>query len=235
MSAVLFFKLNNPVNINFSFTNAVLKYHKTMNLEKLKEAESAFLHKYPGGFEHLDMQTIGKKHGMSKRITQAQTFFAKNKFRDAVEICANMTKVISASSMVSLFEKPKFRDLLKTLTEKQKNQLSKGLKNFLHGNQEKGFKEMLDILRSGKLAKWSLMTIIPNYYHPDQEVFVKPTTAKGVIATFELEGLIYKPQPTWKFYIRYRETILEMKDLVDSSLTPSNAAFSGFLMMMMDS
>ncbi|MDC1436660.1 hypothetical protein N8303_05355 [Gammaproteobacteria bacterium] len=206
-----------------------------MNLDKLKEAESAFLHKYPGGFDNPDMQIIGKKHRMSKRITQAQAFFAKNKFRDPEEICSNMTKVVNASSMISLFEKPKFRDLLKILNEKQKKQLSNGLKNFLHGNQEKGFNNMLEILRSGKLAKWSLMTIIPNYYHPTHEVFVKPTTTKGVIATFELERLIYKPQPSWEFYHRYRETILEMKDLIDSSLTPSNAAFSGFLMMVMNS
>ena len=206
-----------------------------MNLEKLKEAESAFLHKYPGGFEHPDMQAIGKKHGMSKRIIQAQAFFAKSKFRDYEEICNSMTKVISASSMVSLFEKPKFRDLIKTLSEKEKRKLSNSLKNFLHGNQEKGFNDMLNILRSSKLAKWTLMTIIPTYYDPTQEVFVKPTTTKNVIATFDLEGLLYKPQPTWEFYQRYRETILEMKDFVDSSLTPSNAAFSGFLMMVMNS
>ena len=206
-----------------------------MNLEKLKEAESAFLHRYPGGFEHPEMLAMGKKHGMSKRITQAQILFAKSKFRDHEEICINMTKVISASSMVSLFEKPKFRDLLKALTEKEKRKLSNGLKNFLHGNQEKGFNDMLTILHSAKLAKWTLMTIISTYFHPDKEVFIKPATAKGVIATFELEGLIYKPQPSWEFYQRYRETILEMKDFVDSSLTPSNAAFSGFLMMTMNS
>ncbi len=206
-----------------------------MNLDKLKEAESAFLYKYPGGFDNPEIQIIGKKHRMNKRIVQAQTCFAKSKFRDPEEICTNMTKVVSASSMVSLFEKPKFRDLLKILNEKQKRLLSNGLKNYLHGNQEKGFNDMLEILRSGKLAKWSLMTIIPNYYHPEQEVFVKPTTTKGVIATFELEGLIYRPQPSWEFYHRYREAILEMKDFVDSSLTPSNAAFSGFLMMVMNS
>ncbi|MBN4059840.1 hypothetical protein JYT80_00715, partial [bacterium AH-315-I11] len=141
-----------------------------MNLEKLKEAESAFLHKYPGGFEHPEMQLIGKKHRMSKRLMQAQDFFGKSKFRDPENICANMIKVINASSMVSLFEKPKFRDLLKTLTDKQKKKLSNGLRNFLHGNQEKGFNDMLDILRSGKLAKWSLMTIIPNYYYPNEEI-----------------------------------------------------------------
>jgi hypothetical protein len=206
-----------------------------MNLEKLKEAESAFLNRYPGGFQHPDMQVLGKKHHVGKRISQAQEFFAKSKFRDAETICENMVKVINASSMVSLFEKPKFRDLIKKLTDKQKKRLSNGLKNFLHGDQEKGFNAMLEIFLSGKIAKWSLITIIPNYYYPDTEVFVKPTTVKGIIATFELEHLIYKPQPSWEFYQAYRAAILEMKDFIDDSLKPSNAAFSGFLMMVMNS
>lgn len=204
-----------------------------MNLEKLKEAESAFLYRYPGGFENPEMQLIGKKHNVGKRISQAQDCFAKNRFGDHENICSDMIKVVSAASMVSLFEKPKFRDLVRALPEQQKKRLSTGLKNFLHGDQEKGFHHMLEVLKSGKLAKWSLLTIIPNYYRPDEEVFVKPTTAKGVIATFELEGLIYNPQPDWEFYRGYRAAILEMKDLVNHSLTPSNAAFCGFLMMTM--
>lgn len=34
-----------------------------------------------------------------------------------------------------------------------------------------------------------------------------------------------------KFYEGYRDLILDMKSKVDPSLAPSNAAFSGFLMM----
>ncbi len=204
-----------------------------MNIEKLKEAESAFLYRYPGGFENPELALIGKKHRLTKRVKQAQEFFAKKNFRNVETICDNMVKVVNASSMVSLFEKPKFRDLVKSLTEKQKKQLSKGLDDFLHGDQEKGFNTMLAILKTYKLTKWSLISIIPNYYHPGDEVLVKPTTAKGVIKNFELEGLIYKPQPSWEFYEQYRATILEMKELVDKSLSPSNAEFSGFLMLTM--
>ena len=94
---------------------------------------------------------------------------------------------------------------------------------------------MVEILKTGKLAKWSLVTILPNYYHPDEEVFVKPTTAKGIIAHFELENLEYKPTPTWAFYQRYKNTILKMKTNIDESLAPNNAAFCGFLMMSLES
>ncbi len=95
------------------------------------------------------------------------------------------------------------------------------------------FESMLALLQSRKLAKWSLMTILTNYFRPQDDVFVKPTTAKGVIATLELENLIYKPAPSWEFYQEYRTQINYMKTLVDSSLSGSNAAFSGFLMMTM--
>jgi hypothetical protein len=93
---------------------------------------------------------------------------------------------------------------------------------------------MLSVLQTGKLAKWSLMTILPVYFNPQQEVFVKPTTAKGVIKYFELESLEYKPMPSWEFYKTFRETILEMRSMVDASLAPNNAAFTGFLMMSMN-
>jgi hypothetical protein len=60
---------------------------------------------------------------------------------------------------------------------------------------------------------------------------VKPTTAKGIIRKLELDHLIYNPRPSWAFYEAYRETINEMKTRVHPSLSPNNAAFTGFLMM----
>ena len=62
---------------------------------------------------------------------------------------------------------------------------------------------------------------------------MKPTTAKGVVSYFELDGLEYRPRPSWEFYKTYRDIILEMKAAVDKSLAPNNAAFCGFLMMTM--
>jgi hypothetical protein len=74
------------------------------------------------------------------------------------------------------------------------------------------------------------MTICQAYFRPQVEVFIKPTTAKGIIETIELNHLQYKPTPTWNFYREYRTAINEMKYLVDPSLSPSNIAFTGFLM-----
>ena len=206
-----------------------------MNLKKLKQAEAAFLAQYPEGFKHPDMVKIGKKHKMDSMIAQVQESFAKPRFKDSSAIIDDMVRLVGRSSMVSMFEKPKFRDFAKSLNSAEKEALASGLRNQLHGNQQKGFEMVLSVLQSRKLAKWSLISILPVYFRPDDEVFVKPTTAKGVIAQFELEGLIYKPQPSWEFYAAYRDEILKMKKKVRKSLSPNNAAFTGFLMMAMRS
>ena len=204
-----------------------------MNLKKLKQAEAAFIAQYPKGFLDPEIQVIGKKHNMSRMIEQVQESFAKDKFKSPGAIVDDMARFIGRSSMVSMFEKPKFRDFVRSLNSMEKEALASGFKNQLHGDQQQGFELVNSMLLSHKLGKWSLISILPVYFAPDDEVFVKPTTAKGVIKHFELEGLEYKPQPSWEFYQAYREQILTMKKKVRKSLSPNNAAFTGFLMMSM--
>lgn len=202
-----------------------------MNLKKLREAEALFMQKYPGGFEHEDMQKIGKKHNVPKLVEFAQTALAKNNFAQQGQVLDDIVKTITRSSMVSMFEKPKFRDYVNGMNREDRAFLAQGFKRLLHGKQEQGFNDVVDVLLEGKLAKWSLVTAVPMYYRPQQEVFVKPTTTKNVIRQFELDHLVYRPLPSWAFYRDYRAAIEEMKAAVDPSLSPSNAAFTGFLMM----
>ncbi|MGL1094110.1 hypothetical protein ACSTD2_01065 [Vibrio vulnificus] len=202
-----------------------------MNMQRLKAAEEAFLLHYPGGFEHPEMVKIGKKHQMPQRVQQAQAFFAPEAFSQPQLVAENMVKTITRSSMVSVFEKPKLRDWVKGMSHDERESYAYALKDMLHGDKEYGFNMMHSLLKPAQLAKWSLMTILPNYYAPMDEVFVKPTTVKGVIGFFELPDLIYKPDPSYAFYCRYREQILAMRDCVDPSLAINNAAFCGFLMM----
>lgn len=202
-----------------------------MNFQKLKQAEIAFMERYPGGFSHPEMVEIGKKHNMHKLVSFAQEAFAKSQFNDPMVVVDHLVKLTTRSSMVSVFEKPKFRDYVYGLSDMDKERLANGLKQRLHGHAQKGFEEMCRILAAGKLCKWSLLSVAPTYYRPVDEVFVKPTTAKGVVAQFELDGLKYHPTPSWDFYTQYRDSIMTMKQHVDPSLSPSNAAFSGFLMM----
>jgi len=203
-----------------------------MNLSKLKQAEVAFLYRYPGGFDNPEIMTIRKKkHNVDKMITFVQENFPKRNFKLYDQIVENMVKVISRSSVISVFEKPRFRDFALSLSLKNRNLLANGLEELLHGTEQMGFETILDLLGGQKLAKWSLMTICQTYYHPQREVFVKPTTVKGIIEYFELSNLQYRPAPTWTFYEAYRSAIQEMKSRVDKSLSPSNLAFSWFLLL----
>ena len=204
-----------------------------MNKKRLREAEQSFLTKYPGGFEDPQLAEIGKRHRMDQMVEMASSAFGRRAFDHPGAIIEDMIRVVARSSMVSMFEKPKYRDYLRSLTGAEQGLLANSLKRQLYGKgsgRVKGFKILVDILRDGKMARWSLVTIIPNYVLPDDEVFLKPTTVKGVIKQFELD-LDYKPQPSWEFYSDYRERILEMKAEVDPAISPSNAAFCGFLMM----
>ncbi len=205
-----------------------------MNLKKLKQAEKSFLRRYPGGFNHPEMLTLGKKHKMDQMIAFTQEHFAKGKFSAPETMIENIVKVIGRSSMVSVFEKPKFKDFALDLALEDQKRLVGGLKQQLYGKEQKGFETILDVLKGGKLAKWSLMTICPLYFRPQFEVYVKPTTAKGVIDFFELKSLTYHPTPTWAFYEAYRALVNEMKAEIDPRLSPNNAAFTGFLMMSLD-
>lgn len=202
-----------------------------MNHAKLKRAEQRFFEMYPGGFNNPEMLAMAKKHKMDKMALLAQESFAKKNFKKPKTIVEDMIKIVSRSSMVSMFEKPKFKDFANSLKPSDRKLLASGLEKQLYGNEQEGFEILLEILRQGKMAKWPLMTICQIYFRPQSEVFVKPTTAKGVIKYFELEPLQYKPAPTWAFYEVYRAIINKMKTKVEASLSPDNAAFSGFLMM----
>ena len=202
-----------------------------MNLKRLKQAEAEFLARYPGGFNHPDMVTIGKKHNVGKMTEQAKELLSKKAFQKTGPVLDSLIKIVSRSSMVSMFEKPKFRDYVNGLDRDEREALAMGFQLLLHGKQQRGFEIVIDILARGKLAKWSLITICPNYMKPLDQVFVKPTTAKNVIKYLELENLDYKPRPSWAFYEEFRSQILAMKEKVDPSISPSNAAFTGFLMM----
>lgn len=206
-----------------------------MNRAKLKDAEARFLKLYPGGFSNPRMLEIAKKHKIEKMNKLALDSFSVENFKNPDAIVDSMKKLISQSSMVSVFEKPKFRDLVSAMNNDEKRRLSRGLEEFLHGDQQSGFMLMSDLLNEYNLAKWTLLTACPYYYRPGVEVFIKPTTVKGVIEYFELEGLKYSPKPNYEFYKAYREQINQIKKEVDASLQANNGAFCGFLLMSLES
>ena len=113
--------------------------------------------------------------------------------------------------------------------------LSIGLYEMLYGDKEESFETLVEVLSFYGLAKWSIVTLIPYYFYRNKEFFIKPTTTKNILSFFEIEGLTYKPKPSYEFYAAYTTVLETMKQNVGEKIShDDNAAFTGFLMMAME-
>jgi hypothetical protein len=204
-----------------------------MNYEKLREAEANFLQAYPAGFADPALQPIRKKHNVDKLVEFTRENLTRVNCKRPQFIAETLLKIISRSSMISRFEKPRFREFLESLTSEDKTALAYALEQRLFGRKQQGFEALLGMHQHYKIAKWAVISAVPFYFAPRREVFVKPTTAKGILAFLEVEDLHYNATPSWEFYKGYQSLIADIKKHVSPSLSPSNAALTGFLMMSM--
>ncbi len=201
-----------------------------MNLSKLKQLEKEFLHVYPEGFNSERMEEIKKKHKLEKTSTFFKDVCSSDSLESGLDSLDDVIKAVTRSSMVSVFEKVKLKDLIKGFSDDEKFEFLDSIHENLYGNEEEGFTRLVSLLGKYKLAKWPIITVFRAYISMNYDVLVKPTTVKKVIKHLELD-LTYSPTPTYKFYNSYRNYINLMKKEVKKSLTDNNPAFSGFLMM----
>jgi hypothetical protein len=159
--------------------------------------------------------------------------FQQARFEDALTVTEDIIRVVTSSSMVSVFEKPQFRDLVHGLSALQRARLCSHVYQLLHEDMSRGFEALADFLKPAKLAKWTIVTLCPYYYRPEEDVFIKPTTTKGILEYFEIKHLKYNAAPAWNFYRGYSDVILSMKEKVSHLLSPDNAFFCGLLMWAM--
>ena len=204
-----------------------------MNLEKLEEAEANFFAFYPKGFEDEGLLPIIKRHNTEKIGKSVEELFAPERFQNGDEIGESFAKIVSKSTLISLFEKPRVRDMIKNMSMDQRDMFAIALKELIHGKKERGFEMIVEVLAMYGLAKWSIVTLIPYYYDREKNFFIKPTTTKDIIKFFEIGGIIYKPRPTYEFYERYTRVLSEMRSHVSPLIGNDNAGFTGFLMMAM--
>lgn len=202
-----------------------------MNLDKLSELEREFLLHYPEGFNSPEMLEVGKKHKLQKHIDYIHKVCSKEYMNQGLSVYNDVMKVVTNSSMVSVFEKVKFRDFAKEIDDHDKHELMGSIFELIHGDEEEGFTRLVSLLTFYKLAKWPLVSVWLAYYDVNYQVFVKPTTVKKIIKYIELENITYSPKPSYEFYTKYRSYINELKTHVDKRLQVVNPAFSGFLMM----
>jgi hypothetical protein len=202
-----------------------------VNVARLREAEAAFLARFPKGFGDPGMEKIRKSHNVDRLAEFTRENLTEATLSKPQQFAETLLKVVSRSSMVSRFEKPPFRDYIGALDSKAKRQLAEAYRKRLFGRRKReGFEEIVDLLAHQKLARWSLVSAVPFYFAPSKEAFVKPTTAKKIVTLLEIEDLHYRARPDWAFYEGYRKLLLNIKQQVDPSLAPNNAATAGFLM-----
>ncbi len=111
--------------------------------------------------------------------------------------------------------------------------LSIYLQDILHNDIESSFEDFIELLSSKNLAKWQIITLIPYYFEPNKNYFLKPSTTKNIIKYFEIEDLKYNSKPSFEFYKNYIKVLEIMKNSVRSELRDDNARFTGFLRMAM--
>jgi len=199
-----------------------------VKIEKLDDLESEFLYRYPKGFEDEHFFPTMKKFKPEKLEAFAKEALKKDNFSNPNLIVDGFFKTIQKSVMVSLFDKLKLKDALATLNSYEKDMLSIEIYELLYGDKKVGFEGLVEFLHEYKLAKWTLISVVPYSINRQTEYFIKPTTTKNIIKYFDLKNLVYKPKPSFEFYDNYTKVLDEMKSKLDKSITFDNAAYTGF-------
>lgn len=202
----------------------------TYNKKKLLEAQKKFLKFYPKGFLSPEIQMIAKKHNLAKTQKLIEDCFKKKSFQQPETICTESIKIMNSSSMISLFDKPKYRDFIKGISVEEKILFSQGLYKLYFGDEKKAYDQLIEIMGDHKIARWPIISLFKAYKNLDYDVFIKPSTTKLIIKELDLD-ITYKAKPSYEFYREYREIINFLKTQLDPRLSPNNPAFTGFLMM----
>jgi len=200
-----------------------------MHIDKLKDLESEFLDRYPKGFKDEHFFPTMKKFKPEKLEEFAKDVLKKENFSNPNQLIEDFYKVIQKSVMVSLFDKLKLKDALESLNSYEKDMLSIEIYELLYGNKKEGFEGLVEFLSEYKLAKWTIISIVPYCINRQKEYFIKPTTTKMIIKYFNQTNLIYKPKPSYEFYEKYTNFLNILKSSSHESVSFENAVFTGYL------
>jgi len=145
-----------------------------------------------------------------------------------------IVKLITQSSLVSVFEKTRFRSVINESDELYKQEIVDAVYEMVHVNQETGFNHLASILDQFKMAKWPIISVLPFYLDGEYEVLIKPTTVKKVIAFLECTDLQYTPKVNYDFYKKYRDILNIVKSQCDPRLSKNNGAFQAVFMLLLE-
>ncbi len=204
-----------------------------MNLEKLKECEERFFEYYKDGFEDEKLAKTNKLFNTQKFHTLAKDSFALENFSNIEKITEDFFNILLKSPLISFYEGDLLKNALKNFTIFEKDMLSIYLQDLLYGSFEDSFDDFVELLASKNLAKWHILALIPYYFAPDKNYFLKPSTTRNIIKYFELKDIKYSSKPSFEFYKNYTKSLDIMKNSVNPKLRDDNAKFTGFLRITM--
>lgn len=208
-----------------------------MNLEKLKDCEERFFEYYKDGFEDEKLAKTVKLFNTIKFQTLVKNSFALENFSNIEYISQSFFEILLKSPLISFYERDLIKNALKNFTNYEKDMLSIYLKDLLYEDLEESIKdsfdELVELLASKNLAKWHILTLIPYYFAPNKNYFLKPSTTRNIVKYFELENIKYKPRPSFEFYKDYTKNLQKMKNIVNPILRDDNGRFTGFLRLAM--
>ena len=204
----------------------------TLRLDKLHELQGDFFARYPEGFVGSEVPKAAKKYRIDGAVDFAQKAFAEVQFGKPEFILKSLTQLVSKSSMVFMFDKARFRDSVLSLAPKEREALVDAVFELLHGDEQVGFEGVLNQLVALKLGQWPLMSVVPFYFDPHKNWFIKPNMTKSILKYFEVDQqIIYQTRPSYAFYQEYRDFLTQLRDESDPRLGENNSAFTGFLAM----
>lgn len=198
-----------------------------------KEIIKKFKILYPNGFEDEKWKEGEKKYKVEKINSFVDNNISKKIFENYIntnqtgKIIELIEKIISLSSVVSVFEKIAFRNFINEANNKIIDSFAILLNNMLYGKDfEENFDSFSDFLVSNKylgkntnIAKWTLVTSILAHIKRNEEVLIKPNTAKYISKILQ-KPFYYISVPNIITYNDYKKIVMEFKNELEKDFMP---------------
>ncbi|TLG72944.1 hypothetical protein [Culicoidibacter larvae] len=180
-----------------------------MFAKQVQLIENLFLEQYPDGFEDELWLAGEKSYKPEQMITNINQQLSKEELEltlesgDYQEAIDNTLHLVRQSKVISVFEKLAFQNFVEH--QEIHEQFLNALYNFMYDYNEENFDNFIMTLlsyrheRNSKPTKWTVVSFFKAYQDPQNYIFVKPTTMKGIAKILDWD-IQYKSMPNYQTY-----------------------------------
>lgn len=186
-----------------------------MFAKQVQLVEDLFLEQYPGGFadelwlEGEKAYKPGKMTALINELLSKEELELTLESGDYQETIDNTLYLVRQSKVISVFEKLAFQNFVEH--HEIHEQFLDALYHFMYHYNEENFDTFITTLltyrheKNSKPTKWTVVSFFKAYQDPQNYIFVKPTTMKGIAKILDWD-IQYKSMPNYQTY----QNILEM-------------------------